>query len=339
MLQRRARSGSTSRTVRLLSAFVGALVVLGCGFQACSPIDEESADDLLARYLRDYAIPDPPQPVLDALLDAHAPNAVQRERALLADYARVRSPVTAGRLGALYSETEASNHAMAWLASATSAAPDHAEHWYWLGVNRYFLREPAEAKLLFERARELGARSAALERFAGEAELQLGRADLAASAFEKALELDSDAWHARSNLALIQEDRGELAAARLNLEHLIRLDPEHPTPHFRLTRILRTLGETEQAEASERRHRRAAILDDLGLRHEGCTELQRHLAVGWALASQGRFEDALVEYEMAANMTPSGTDADRARAGMEFCREGASARSVSFSAAPRDERH
>ncbi|MFT5286510.1 MAG: tetratricopeptide (TPR) repeat protein [Planctomycetota bacterium] len=281
-----------------------------------------SAEGIVDRYSKKYSIPNKPRPFLEGLSDSQTPEQLSKERELLGDYLRVRSPRTAGKLGALYTQTESGNYAIAWLTTAITAIPEEAEYWYWLGVDLYFLAEFEEAKVLLERSRDLGGQSASLERFVGEVELELEHPDLAKRAFSKSLELDSKGWHARMNLAGLQEDSGDLEEARSNLEFLIRLDPEHPTPHFRLARVLRKQGETEQALRTEKAHRRAAILDDLGLRKPGTNPIRKHLAVGWALAAQQEFEDALVEYRAAANMTLSGELADEAEAGIEQCLQG-----------------
>ena len=105
----------------------------------------------------------------------------------------------------------------------------------------------------------------------------------------------------------------------MHLEHLVELDDEHPTPLFRLARIERGLGLDELAAVTERRLRRAAILDDMRMRGHRHSDVQKHLAVAYHLLAQGRARDALPEYQAVLAKSDDSRFREPALEGVETC--------------------
>ena len=67
---------------------------------------------------------------------------------------------------------------------------------------------------------------------------------------EKALALDGSLAEAHAELGSILDTRGQLDAARRELELATRLDPNSSTAFYRLAHVYQELGQTEQARAA-----------------------------------------------------------------------------------------
>ena len=187
--------------------------------------------------------------------------------------------------------------------------------------------EPSAAGRSARRARRTRASACARPRhrcglaLRGEAHLELGDFERAAAAFESAVQRDVDSWHSRLGLAALYEDDGRLEDARDQLEHLVELDGEHPTPLFRLARVERALGLDARADETERHHRRAAILDDMRMRGGMHSDVQKHLAVATHLVAQGRPGDALPEFQGVLAKSDDPRYREPATAGIRTCEE------------------
>ncbi len=59
---------------------------------------------------------------------------------------------------------------------------------------------------------------------------------------------------ARARLADVHIRKGDLQAAKQELERSIQLQPDNAEPHFKLSRVLQRLGDAEGARAARRRH-------------------------------------------------------------------------------------
>jgi tetratricopeptide (TPR) repeat protein len=278
-----------------------------------------SADELLERCAPTVSVLADSTPALGAASELRRTLGLEEAR-LLAAWREGESAFVARGLGAVYAQADECHRATAWLAHSLAKDASDGETWYWFGMSRLLLGEPADALVLLERARALGHDTAAVRRYEGEAYLELGRSDRAREAFAAALARDADSWHAGLGLAALLEDDGALEPARDLLVHLVELDDEHPTPLFRLARVERALGHEDAALAAERSHRRAAILDDMRMRGDRHSDVQKHLAVGFHLVAQGRPAEALVEYEAARAKAGDPRFARAASEGIARCR-------------------
>jgi tetratricopeptide (TPR) repeat protein len=75
----------------------------------------------------------------------------------------------------------------------------------------------------------------------------LNRWDEAQEVFQEVLRLQPDHLDALSQLAYIQEERGELPQALVLLERAATQDPSWYDLHFRMAKIFKALGQTQRA--------------------------------------------------------------------------------------------
>ena len=74
-----------------------------------------------------------------------------------------------------------------------------------------------------------------------------GEVNQAEAAYERALELDPTSTSALFNLALLREDRGDLAGAARGYRSLLELEPRNGRAHYQLGSIQERLGERQEA--------------------------------------------------------------------------------------------
>jgi len=74
----------------------------------------------------------------------------------------------------------------------------------------------------------------------------------------KSIALQDKFWESRFELALLLEQKRDFAGAAAELERAVQLNPQNPTPHYRLARIYDRLGKSEQAQAERALHEKLA---------------------------------------------------------------------------------
>ena len=85
--------------------------------------------------------------------------------------------------------------------------------------------------------------------YLGDSELQLNQEDQARPWLEKAVKLDPTLWLSNLDLGIIDSDAGRKEDALRELEIAAKLKPEDVDVHWRLARLYRALGRTNEARA------------------------------------------------------------------------------------------
>lgn len=218
-------------------------------------------------------------------------------------------PELLARLGRVYSDAGETERALAVLTRALSRQPGDAASWVALGDALVVRGELRVALVLFARAKELDRDLTAAFARSGEVLERLGDASGAREEYRAALDRDPRRLDARLGLAGLCEQEGRLADARAELEKALEVDADSPTALFRLARIARAQGDGAAAADFERRHERAAILEDLRLREASVSRATKLLALGARFLGDGRLEEA--EREYAAAREAARDDAER----------------------------
>ena len=151
------------------------------------------------------------------------------------------------------------------------------------------------------------------------AQLQ-GAADIAIREYMEALRLSPNFADARYNLGVVLQDRGEFSAAAREFRRAIALQPDSWMALSRLAWILGTAPDDATRDAPEavRLAERAAELTD----HSRASVLD---ALGAALASAGRFEEAEAQTQSALTIATASGDAPaavRIRSRLELYKSG-----------------
>jgi len=222
-----------------------------------------------------------------------------------------------------------------------------AERYRQRGEKLVELGQLAAAVTAFTEAVRLDPRDAAAQHALGRVLLDLGRVVEAAESLELAVALQDDAYaYCNLALALRRQDRDEQAIAAYR--RAIELEPTLTEAHVRLSELLEPIGEYD--EAAQLLHRAASLADTVSGRFYlgralmldgdflGAEERLREAAaldptndevfkyLGDALARQGRFAEAVAEFDHTLALNPrqvsayfaaaevrKSTDADRPR--------------------------
>jgi tetratricopeptide (TPR) repeat protein len=148
------------------------------------------------------------------------------------------------------------------------------------------------------RERRVGPRVLRIERdrLGQRAQLALGRYDEALHALAEAIALDPK--HARAHAALARVHwigRGDITAGINELERAVAINPQFGYAHLQLAYLYTEAGDYARAEAAARR---AVDLQEQYISgEEGFLIVGAHTRLGYVLYRQGRYEDALKEYQ------------------------------------------
>lgn len=156
---------------------------------------------------------------------------------------------------------------------------------------QFCLREVQSAKMLHPnstRAHTLG----------GQCELAIGDDKRARASFEQALGLDEADLDALLGMAVLQNQRGELAAQEQTLRRAIRYHPRDWRPHWHLGSLLLELGRLDEAEEALRRARTEA----------GAESTRPLRALAQLELVRGNPQEALLFAQQAANKTGAAPD-------------------------------
>ena len=214
--------------------------------------------------------------------------------------------------------------AIAAFESATRHDPEYALAWASLGAaynlkgSFLSLRELIEEAIVFER------RAIAIDpdlsdphMWFGSALLNLGRTDEAIEQIREAIRLDPDNGQAHQALArALWVGKGDFAAAIPEFELAIQLNPEAGYSYLQLGLLLAWQGDYARAEEV---CRRAVELQDQYISgNAGLQVVGANARLGYVYYLEGRYDDALKEYERGLSFVASSDHALKDRTAIEI---------------------
>jgi tetratricopeptide (TPR) repeat protein len=208
-----------------------------------------------------------------------------------------------GMMNLRLASRDALDRAMSLLDRATRQDPGYAAAWAALGLaynlkgNFLGLPELVQQAVEFERrALALDAKLASAHLWLGSAFLNLGRPDEAIPAIREALRLEpgnasAHAWLARAHWV----GRGEIDAGIHELEQAVALNAEAGYSYLQLSLLYSLRGRYADAD---RAARQAIDLQEQYISgNEGLLVIGAHARLGHVFYLQGRYDDAIKEYE------------------------------------------
>jgi serine/threonine protein kinase/Tfp pilus assembly protein PilF len=186
---------------------------------------------------------------------------------------------------------------------ALASDPDYAEAWVGLGaahrIKGTFLVLPE----LLDKALEAADHAVSLDPKLADAHVErgsalalLGRLDEALLALGEAIALDPKHARAHATLARVHwVGRGDLAAGIAELERAVEINPQFGYAHHQLAYLFTETGEYEKAESAARRA--VELQEQFVSGEEGFLVIGAHTRLGYAFYRQGRYEEALAEYQ------------------------------------------
>jgi len=178
------------------------------------------------------------------------------------------------------------------------AVPDHAEAWQLLGVAAHQVGKAEEAIKALERAVELMPDVAEAHFNLGVALKTAGRLEEAITSYRRSVMLDPNAVAAWNNLGDALQARGYVDEAVSSYQQALRLRPTYGEAHNNLGNAYRQQGKLSEALECYRR-----ALEAKGDFAEAFNN------AGSVYEEQGRFEEALRYYARALQLNPNYADA------------------------------
>ncbi len=214
--------------------------------------------------------------------------------------------------------------AIAAFEHATMLDPEYAVAWAALGGALNLKGAFLSLRDLTEKALDMERRAIAIDpdladahAWMGTALLDLGRTDEGIAAVRDAVRLEPDNGQAHQALArALWVGKGDFGAAIPELERAIELNPDAGYSYLHLGLLLAWQGEYERAEVV---CRRAVELQDQYI--SGSTGLQvvgANARLGYVYYLQGRYQDALREYERGLSFVASSDHALKDRTAIEI---------------------
>lgn len=206
---------------------------------------------------------------------------------------------------------------------ATALDPAYAAAWAALGgalnLKADFLSMPelrGKAIEALRRALSIDPRLAAAHQTLGAALLWSGRVEEGVSAIEEAIRLDPTSAPAHAALARAYwAAQGRLEDGIRQLERAIALNPEGGYWFLQLSLLYALTGRFTDAETTARN---AVVLqEEYRSGSEGLQIVGAHIRVGYALYRQGRYDEAIQEFERELAFLASGDHALRERTTIE----------------------
>jgi eukaryotic-like serine/threonine-protein kinase len=214
--------------------------------------------------------------------------------------------------------------AIAAFERATDHDPEYALAWAALGGAYNLKGSFLSLKDLVEKALDIERRALALDprlvdahMWMGSALLGLGRTDEAITAIQEALRLDPDNGQAHQALArALWVGKGDFDAAIPEFERAIELNPQAGYSYLQLGLLLAWEGKYEQAEEV---CRRAVELQDQYISgNAGLQVVGANARLGYVYYLQGRYDEALKEYERGLSFVASSDHALKDRTAIEI---------------------
>jgi tetratricopeptide (TPR) repeat protein len=214
--------------------------------------------------------------------------------------------------------------AIAAFENATQHDPDYALAWAALG-GAYSLKGAfLSLRDLIEKAIQIERRALAIDpdlsdahMWLGAALLNLGRTDDAMAAIQQAIRLEPDNGQAHQALArALWVGKGDIAAAIPEFERAIELNPEAGYSFLQLALLLAWQGQYARAEEVSRR---AVELQDQYISgNAGLQVVGANARLGYVYYLQGRYDEALREYERGLAFVGSSDHALKDRTAIEI---------------------
>lgn len=214
--------------------------------------------------------------------------------------------------------------AIAAFEQATRHDPEYIQAWAALGGAYGLKGSFLSLQDLVERAVEIERRAIALDPdfsdahlWLGSALLQLGRTDEAIAEIREAVRLDPQNGMAHQGLArALWVGKGDFAAAIPMFEKAIELNPEAGYSYLQLGLLLAWEGRFERAEEV---CRRAVELQDQYISgNAGLQVVGANARLGYVFYLQGRYDEALREYERGLSFVASSDHALKERTAIEI---------------------
>lgn len=161
--------------------------------------------------------------------------------------------------GSVYTALNQFDTAQEAYRKAVELDPDYPEARLRMGNNAVQLGNLREALLLYEEEEEVAPSSALYVRM-GRTYAELGVADSARMAYEKAVALDSNNANAHMMFGQFLEEAGEIEAALVHSRKALELQPEHPNYQFAVGAQLYQAGHLEEAAEYLKRAADARLL-------------------------------------------------------------------------------
>ena len=171
--------------------------------------------------------------------------------------------------------------------------PDNQSAWYGYGAALWKGGNLPGAATAYQRAIELDPKFAAPHNGLGNVYRDLGRQEEALGAYQRAIELDPKDAYPHNGLGNVYRDLGRQEDALGAYQRAIELDPKDAYPHNGLGNVYRDLGRQEDALGA---YQRAIELDP--------KYATPHHGLGNVYATMGRQEEALTAYQRAIELDP-----------------------------------
>ena len=229
-----------------------------------------------------------------------------------------------GMLNMRLATRDSMERAIAAFEDATRIDPEYATAWAALGGAYGLKGEFLNFKDLSLKAVETEQRALAIDpdladayMWIGSALLSLRRVDEAIASIQKAIALEPENGQAYQGLARAYwVGRGDFAAAIPQFERAIELNPEAGYSYLQLGLLLSWEGRYEEAE---RVCRRAVELQDEYLSgNAGLQVVGANARLGYVYYLQGRYQDAIRQYERGLAFVSSSDHALKERSGIEL---------------------
>ncbi|HXH07735.1 MAG TPA: tetratricopeptide repeat protein, partial [Vicinamibacterales bacterium] len=203
------------------------------------------------------------------------------------------------RLGTL----DSLDRAIVLLERATTLDPQYVAAWTGLAaaysLKGEFLRLPELCERAIEHARRalaLDPRHATAHGRLGDALLNLGRVDEAIAALEHALAIEPDNVFTLGVLArALWIGQGRIEEALERFERVVALNPEAGYAYLQMALLYSLRGRYDRAEAAARRA--VDLQERLLSGHEGLQLVGARARLGYVFYLQGRYDEAVAEYE------------------------------------------
>ena len=229
-----------------------------------------------------------------------------------------------GMLNLRLASRDSIERAIAAFEQATRHDPEYALAWAALGGAYSLKGSFLSLRELIERAIELERRALSIDpeladahTWLGAALLNLGRTDEAVASMREAIRLEPDNGQAHQALARAYwVGKGDFAAAIPEFERAIELNPDAGYSYLQLGLLLAWEGQYERAEEV---CRRAVELQDQYISgNAGLQVVGANGRLGYVYYLQGRYDDALREYERGLQFVASSDHALKDRTAIEL---------------------
>jgi tetratricopeptide (TPR) repeat protein/predicted Ser/Thr protein kinase len=214
--------------------------------------------------------------------------------------------------------------AIAAFEHATAHDPEYALAWAALGGAYSLKGSFLSLQDLVEKAIEIEHRALAIDpdlsdahMWLGSALLNLGRTDEAITSIRRAIELEPDNGQAHQALArAFWVGKGDFASAIPEFEHAIALNPQAGYSYLQLALLL--AWDRQYARAEEMSRKAVELQDQYISGNAGLQVVGANARLGYVYYLEGRYEDALREYERGLSFVASSDHALKERTAIEI---------------------